>query len=151
MNKIQLAVTSEQAQVIASALDLYSRLSMGQVCVFAEMISMEEIPVYSSHSAPSKRISADQCDLVREKIKEVSGILGYSGFGHSLGVGNKNVPIAGHRAYEISKVLEKVLAEQRDPNPRSRGVNYDGLRIRYTQDPAPECAVIENESPNEKA
>lgn len=140
--RIQIDVTLEQAQVIAKATELLARLSLGQVGQIAEMVAMQEIPMHAPSDAPSRQSTVEVCDAVREKIAGIHADLGYSGMGHSLGIGNKHVPIAGHRAYEITKVLQKVLSEHRDPNPQFRGVNYDGLMLRYTQDPAPEARVI---------
>jgi hypothetical protein len=53
--------------------------------------------------------------------------------------------MAGRRAYEVSRVLDKVLAEYREPNPSFRGVDYDGLRMRYTQDAMPEVVLSKTE------
>lgn len=142
MEKIQMTVTVPQAQVVAKALDLFARLSIGQVGMIAEMVSMQEIPMYAQNGSPGRDVSPEVCNTVREKVEEVLRTLGYSGFGHSLGVGNEHVPVAGHRAYEVSKVLEKVLAEHRNPNPEFRGVNYDGLSLRYTSDPVPVALVV---------
>lgn len=142
MEKIQMTVTVPQAQAIAKALDLFARLSIGQVGMIAEMVSMQEIPMYAQNGSPGRDVSPEVCDTVQEKVEEVLRTLGYSGFGHSLGVGNEHVPVAGHRAYEVSKVLEKVLAEHRNPNPEFRGVNYDGLSLRYTNDPAPIVQMV---------
>ena len=143
MENVQLTVTVPQAQAMAKALDLFARLSIGQVGMIAEMVAMQEIPMYAPNGAPGRNATPEVCDTVRAGIEEVLRTLGYSGFGHSLGVGNEHVPVAGHRAYEISRVLEKVLAEHRDPNPKFRGVNYDGLSLRYTNDPAPVALVVQ--------
>ena len=142
MEQVQLTVTIPQAQAIAKALDLFARLSIGQVGMIAEMVAMQEIPLYAPNGSPRRNVSPEVCDTVREKVEEVLRSLGYSGFGHSLGVGSEHVPVAGHRAYEVSRVLEKVLAEKRNPNPEFRGVNYDGLLLRYTRDTVPVALVI---------
>jgi hypothetical protein len=142
MKKINFVVTEPQAQVLADALDLYARLSIGQIGMISEMISMNKIPVYSTADKKETFATPDMCEDIRIKVEEIIRILGYSGYGHSLGVGNQRVPIAGHRAYEMSKVLQKTLAEHKNPNPVMRGVNYDGLSLRYTQDPAPIAEII---------
>lgn len=148
--KIQIEVTVEQAQVIAKATELLARLSIGQVGQIAEMVASQEIPMYAPNGDSKRYAEANVCDSVRERVAGILADLGYSGIGHSLGVGNEHVPIAGHRAYEIAKVLQKVLAEHRNPNSTFRGVNYDGLVLRYTQDPAP-VARVANLNENEAA
>ena len=141
-DKIQITVTIEQATVIAKAVDLLARLSIGQIGQIAEMVAMQEIPMYSPNGFSKREATTDICEAVRAKAAGILSDLGYSGISHSLGVGNEHVPIAGHRAYEISKVIQKVLAEHHNPNPEFRSVNYDGLMLRYTQDPAPEAQVV---------
>lgn len=71
---------------------------------------------------------------------EKRGALGYPANG-SYSIGNARLDGRVQRAYEVKKVLQKALAEHRDPNPSFRGVDYDGLIIRYTQDPVPLAAV----------
>lgn len=139
---ITLIMGVEQARVTAKALDIFARLSMGQLKVIEEMVSMGEIPVYAQQDAQNSLPSIEMCDIVRKQVEGLVNALGYSGFGHSLGIGNKHVSISGHRAYEVSRVLEKTLAEHHDPEPTFRGVNYDGLRLRYTQDRMPVARVI---------
>lgn len=48
-----------------------------------------------------------------------------------------------NRCYEIMKVVQKAVAEDRNPNPSFKGVDYDGLTVRYTDDPVPEAAIVE--------
>lgn len=67
--------------------------------------------------------------------------------GESYGVGNRAVSDKAHRAYELEKVVKKALAMHNNPTPTFRGVDYDGLIVRYTDDPAPECVIIEGEMP----
>ena len=143
--KIQITVTISQARAIAKALDLFSRLSIGQVGVIAEAVSVKEIPAYAENGKASRHVTPEVCDTIRENVSEILTALGYSGIGHSLGISSEHVPIDGRRAYEISRSLEKVLAEHRDPAPQFRGVNYDGLRLRYTTDPAPQVDLLKGQ------
>jgi phosphoribosylamine-glycine ligase len=66
--------------------------------------------------------------------------LGYPSNG-SMGIGHPHVHVTAKRAYEVEKVLDKVLSEHKDPSPKFRGVNYDGLIVRYTNDPEPTASV----------
>lgn len=80
------------------------------------------------------------CDDIRELMLEAKTVLGYPKNG-SHGIGHPHVCESGRRAYELQKVLEKVLAIHRNPNPEFRGVSYDGLGPRYTKDPAPKVWI----------
>lgn len=100
MSQIQITVSVEQAQAIAKALDVYSRLT---------------------------------------NINQLSQLMGYGGFDSHLGIDNQ---LMGRRAYEVSRVLDKAIAEHCNPNPSFRGVDYDGLRVRYTQDAMPVIEII---------
>jgi hypothetical protein len=74
-------------------------------------------------------------------MKEVKALMGYPSNAHH-GLGHRHNPLDGTRAYEVKKVLDKALADHRDPNPPFSGVQHDGLVLRYTQDPAPEASVV---------
>ena len=138
--KVEVTVSIDQARVIAEALDVYARLSIGQVNMISEMVAYQKIPVYAENGKPSVMVTAEVCDAVRDKMEQVNRLLGYSGLGN-MGIGSDHVPMSGRRAYEVSRVMEKALAEHRDPNPSFRGVDYDGLRVRYTQDTLPVVAI----------
>ena len=84
MEKVQITVTVQQAQAITEALDLYMRLSIGQVEMIAEMVAMHKIPMYSPNGSLARNASPEVCEIVREKVEEILRVLGYSGFGHSF-------------------------------------------------------------------
>lgn len=44
---------------------------------------------------------------------------------------------------KIQITISAALANHRDPNPTFRGVNYDGLCLRYTKDVLPEAVVCQ--------
>lgn len=130
----------EQADVLVAALDLYTRLGIGQLEMVEECFRMDDIPT-------AKPVSFDErmrlAEILRAQMDAAKQTLGFSR-GASMGIGGPRVPIGAQRAYEMQKVLAKALAEYRDPNPGFRGVNYDGLVLRYTQDPAPKAAVAKS-------
>lgn len=138
--RVMLSITIEQADALSQALDSFVRLTLAQLQEIPELVAQGIIPAKpgstnSCRPTPSPEVT----DEIRSLIGAVRAILGYAG-GESLGLG-PHVPLAGLRAYETQKVLSKVLAEHRNPTPEFRGVNYDGLTLRYTKDPVPMAFV----------
>lgn len=124
---------------MVEALDIYMRLGLGQVNMVAEMVADGSIPI----KAGSLQIpEMDVIHNVTALCNEIRRELGFSA-GESYGVGNRAVSDKAHRTYEIEKVVKKALALHNNPSQTFRGVDYDGLSIRYTNDPAPECAITE--------
>lgn len=138
--KVILECTVDQADMLVKALDVYTRLGIGQVSIIAEMISMNQIP-----SLPSRAVDPVQPIDLRDAsyglINKLSRLLGYSGSNHSMGIGGSAVNMDTHRAYEMKKVISRALALDRNPKPTFRGVNYDGLIVRYTKDTAPKVCI----------
>lgn len=142
MATVCIEVDENQASAILEALDVYTRLCIGQIEVVGGMIRDETIPKHRMPSSNSERQVADHDALseIDYHLNQAKRILGYPANG-SHGVGHPDVAMSGHRAYEVSKVLAKCLAEYRNPAPDFRGVNYDGLLVRYTRDKAPVASI----------
>ena len=136
---ITITITIPQARAMVEALDLYMRLGLGQVYMVAEMVADGSIPIKAGS------LDKPEMDVIRNVAALCNEIRRELGFlpGESYGVGNRAVSDKAHRAYEIEKVVKKALAIYDDPTPTFRGVNYDGLSIRYTGDPAPVCRIAE--------
>ena len=140
--KVHLTLTIPQARAMAEALEIYMRLGLGQVNMVAEMVADGSIPIKAgSLDKPEMDVIHNVTTLCHEIRRELC-----FQHGESYGVGSRAVSDKAHRAYEIEKVVKKALALHDDPNPIFRGVNYDGLSIRYTDDPAPECVIEEGGS-----
>lgn len=136
---VQITLTIGQAYAVADALEMYSRLALGQIEHIAEAVRDGFIPINKDSQAA--RRTSETFAKVDDACALLKGDLGFLP-GASYGIGNRQVSTQAHRAYEIKKVLERELALQVNPNPAFRGVHYDGLTIRYTDDPAPECVIL---------
>lgn len=141
-DRVILEVNQSQAQALCCALDIYSRLCIGQIDAIGSLLRREIIPMGNPYPEVGSRhvASNEVCADVDAKLKEVKRVLGYTDNG-SNGIGHSEVHPDGHRAYEIYKVLKKALAENCNPHPEFKGVDYDGLTVRYTQDPKPIAKV----------
>lgn len=125
----------EQARAVSCALDTYVRLALGQIEEITELVRIGTIPV-GGQQGERVLASLEQIEQVEALANEIKAVLGYSREG-SNSIGNLHVDTSAHRAYEVMKVLDKAIAIQQDPTPKFRGVNYDGLTVRYTKDPEP--------------
>jgi hypothetical protein len=143
MTNLTLTVTIDQATSMTRLLDIATRIHLGQFGEIDYLAKCGEIKHRNGNN-----LGVDDCDLLKNLIDKMQHIFGFSG-GSSFGIGSPHVCMDAHCGYEIKKVIEKALAEHRDPNPSFRGVNYDGLTVRYTNDPAP-VAVIQNSQTNKE-
>lgn len=139
--RVQLELTVEQAQAVAQALDVLCRLGIGQFRQIPELVRNGMIPVFAPGGGPRAQADADACNAIDDLAAAIGRELGYPRNG-SHGIGHAHVSLTAHRAYEVMKVLQKTLAEHANPAPEFKGVNYDGLVLRYTQDPAPTAHVV---------
>jgi hypothetical protein len=141
--RVTLTLTPEQAQAVDQALSVYMRLCLGQFWIVDELVRMGTIPCMEKADAPRLTATIDQMDDVAQLLERLARRLGYPSNG-SNGVGHPHVDVSGHRAYEVHKALAKVLAEHREPHPEFKGVNHDGLLVRYTDDPPPTAGIVED-------
>lgn len=150
MEKVTLELSLEQAYAVRDALDCYSRLCIGQIEEVGELVRSGMIPLAASSERPRQMASPDQIDEAIKHLNQVKEVLGYPRNG-SNGIGHAHVHASGCRAYETKKVLAQTLAYHREPAPAFKGVDYDGLGPRYTQDPAPIARVLRVEASNKGA
>lgn len=149
MKKVCIEVTLDQAQALSEACDLYTRMGLGQMGEISELVRSGMIPMHvkSPTGSYGERVlpPVEVCEQVDALVRQIQEVLGFAP-GASRGVGHPHNPVQTTRAYEIKKVLDKVIAEERNPSPQFRGVNYDGLGPRYTTDPAPRAWVEDKAS-----
>lgn len=140
--EVVLRMTPEQAAAVEFACDAVSRLGAGQLQILAEMIDSGFIPIYSDEKGEPRLADAAVRTLARDAIMDAKHALGFPRNGNR-GVGHRHNQIGAHRMHEIATVVRKVLAEHKDPEPAFRSHHYDGLTVRYTQDPAPVAEMVE--------
>lgn len=136
MTNLTLTITTDQAAAMSRQLDLAMRIHLLQFREIEHMARMGEL----KHQT-GRRLTMDECKQLDFWLALVSGIFGFES-NASFGIGSSHVSTDAHRGYEIKKVVDKALAEWREPNPQGmRGVDRDGLICRYTNDPAPVAKV----------
>lgn len=156
MSKYTIELQNDaQAKVLTEALDLYVRVRIGQLGAVTQMARSGQIPYGNVTLAKEFSREMDALQTVEDCINGAKQALGHPSNGNH-GIGHKDVADDTKRAYELMKTLDKVIAQTRDPNPSMRGVNYDGVLVRYTQDELPvvtaDNALVASENfPLEKA
>ena len=137
MSTVTIQLTMTQATAINVALDLYSRLCIGQLERVAAMVRDGEIPIgFLSSQEQRLTASLEQRDLIYRKLLECKQILGYPPNG-SNGIGHPHVCANAHRAREIYEAIQQAMAVHRNPNPVFPTTDYDGRTVRHTDEPDP--------------
>lgn len=135
---VSRVMNTSQAYAASEALDLLSRLGIGQIDQLAELVRMDDVQCLNEgkleHSSPVK------CQITDGIVQHAERLFDYP-YGASYGIGHQYVSEVAHHSWELKKVLDKALAMHRDPDPKFRGVNYDGVTVKYTKEPTPEAEV----------
>lgn len=141
-SRFRLTVTEGQARAIVNALDLYTRLGLGQIEELAEVIRLGTIPLRRDAGAGTRQnVDGNRITGVEEHLYAIKDLLGYPSSG-SHGIGHPDNHISVTRCYEAGKILLQAIAIAREPDPSLRTVDYDGLTVRYTNDPAAEVEEV---------
>jgi hypothetical protein len=138
---VSITATTEQAEVIEIACDLYARLGIGQFRILTEMVQDGQILPEQFQGQELRFANLPEVTLFDEAVRMLSNALGFTPNGNR-GIHHHANPIAVRRAYEVSKVVARALALHRDTNPDARTVKHDGLPVRLTSDPAPRAEVV---------
>lgn len=136
---LTLRIGLPQARAVCLALDTFSRLAMGRLGIVAELVRHGEVrPDREAGATPAdvRRIAGEMETLMADAAR----CLGHRSGSHH-GIGANGIPAAARRCYEVQKTVDLALAMHADPTPRFRGVDYDGVTVRYTDDPLPEAGV----------
>lgn len=136
MTNVTIAMTTDQAAAVSRMLDLATRMHLCQFREIQHLARMGELM-----HRDGRRLTSEECCQLDYALASVCAVFGFQ-TNASFGIGSPHVSKDAHRGYEVKKVIEKALAEWHEPNPKGiRGVNYDGLIVRYTDDPAPVAKV----------
>jgi hypothetical protein len=158
--KFTITVDDKQLRVINDALDMYSRMGMGQLDVSVEeFLRMHFYKLYyeqpAADASEALEVELTRGKLVEAYINDVKALV----FGHppngSWGIYNDKVPQPCREAYDLKQVFRKALAEQRLEKAKAAGEEELAKHIAITVDmgsylpsnpewPKSECAVEED-------
>lgn len=113
---VQVTITCsvEQAQAIAQALDIYTRLGLGQLGIVAEMVRDGVIPQATAGNEPRRTATNEMCVQVESALSRAKTVLGYPK-GGSNGIGHKHNAMPVSRTYQVLKNLRHALAWHQKP------------------------------------
>lgn len=137
-NTYQRTLSLKESYSLSNALDFISRMGIGQIDRISDLARMEGAACLKNGKL--EPASPDEWSTLESITDHVSRFMGYPR-GGSYGIGHTYVSQVAHRAWEIKKVIDLALAMNRDKSPSFRTVDYDGLMLRYTKDPAPEAEI----------
>ena len=134
MNKYILELDEEQLKLIQSALDLRSRIQMGQ---------LEEL--VDHFNGPLRHLENEKLNNAKEKIQEVKEILFPELSGSAFyGIKNNSLPIESQRAYDMVQVIRREIALKNKPQGGIT-VNFD-QPIRYSDKEFIKVSSLEDNS-----
>jgi hypothetical protein len=142
---VHLKCTVEQANTISKALDLYTRIGIGQLEEITWMLRFGLIPFPRFEDVQYTSEKLDVLNDIQQSMGHIKTSLGFSA-NSGYGIGNPKVLATYKVAYEVVKVIDRAIAIHNNPDPAFKGVNYDGIIIRYTDDPEPTCEVVTNDN-----
>ena len=136
--KIQLQLSTGQAEAMQAALDFYSRVCSGQIEELGYLIRTGQVPAVVENSQVPAGVRASVIDHYIDRIKSELGLFP----NEQYGILHNQVPANAKRCYEIYKEVAKVLASYKNPEPTFKGVDYDGCIVRATNDELPDVGVV---------
>ena len=125
-------LSEKQAQTLVDALDLYSRIRIGQLEMLTEMARMGEIPHKEALSVSESIARAEQADVLMREVKNLMTGLAMNA---SFGILGEKAPEAARVAWDMKKSIRHRLAWDRQPEG-GMGVDFDDPSLLHsTPDP----------------
>jgi len=127
--KITITLSDKQANVLVGALDLYSRILIGQ------LENVEEVLRFSYHD-----LSLDKLTQVKGLFDAAKSLLFGFGGGASYGIHNHKVPDAARQAFDLLQGIRNTVARAKKPEGGFQ-VCYDTPRQTSLEEKLPEVVV----------
>lgn len=142
----ELANLSEiQARTMVDALDLFSRIQIGQLEEILNMARMGSIPHRDDQDVSARIEEIEEAEPLLHEVKRL--LTGHSP-NASFGIFGEKTPESARVAYEIQRAIRHRLAWDRQPEG-GMGVDFDDPdSLRSTGQP---LAVLKRTQPNEAA
>lgn len=137
---VRMEMPTEVAQALSQALDVFSRVGMGQWEVIAEVVHGPWTEVHPDTSAWQQR------DELQTLLFAAKRWLGHPQNG-SFGIAARGVHDDMKRAWEIKKQIDQALVHATDAARPCYDVRSDGRILRLTADPDISVAAMDAPTP----
>lgn len=139
---IALELNQQQADAVSAALELYTRLGLGQWDQIPELLRSGVVPQFSSTGEGERTVASDvKAASVGRLAEAIKLELGYPTQG-SHGIGHPHNHQNVTRVWEAKRTLDRALAMLRGPNVRYGRIEGDSLDRRGTFDPPPVARIV---------
>lgn len=114
MKNYELKLNPRQAKVVVAALDVLTRIGMGQLEIVAEHVHEPMIPDEAMNAQRRRQLASK---AIRQRMIEAKVLLGHHPKG-SYGIGHSNTTEESKIAYDLECVLRRAIAkaENHDAN-----------------------------------
>jgi len=134
MSKFKIELDDKQMRVICDALDMYSRMGMGQLDVAVEeFLRLKFYNLYHDRQSysPENGDLGQNYETHGYRVRRAVDRIKHLVFGHppngSWGIHNEKVPWDCREAYDIKQVLRKTVCESRIADLKAQG-DEEGIR-----------------------
>lgn len=131
----QISFTKKQLRVLESALNLVTRLGLGQIDCVGEFLDHHANRKKNPNFPSYWDMRNDVFDPLKKKL------FGFEG-GASYGVGNPEVHDDSHIAYDIQKTIQKTIATEE--KHESHSVWHNGDILHYGSEPRIKITKVPN-------
>lgn len=121
--KITLTLSDKQAQVLVGALDLYSRVLIGQIENVEEVLRLNYPDLATARLGTARGL----CDTIKMILWEFQS-------GASFGIHNPRVPDKARQAWDLQQVIRNTIARTKNPEGGIQ-VCYDTPTQTSTEEP----------------
>lgn len=135
---IELKLSLRQARSVASALDLFVHLGIGDMQFLKNVIDDGTIKKRVETNGLAEPLDFDETEEIVQKLKEIATLLGHSDTSH-FGIGNNSVSNSAKDCWEVKQVMSAAISSA---NLNSGITSETELITRFTTEPAPKSNIV---------
>ena len=124
MTKFSMSLTLKQLKILEDALDLYTRVGIGQLEIIGEKLNT--LFPSGKHATIPWKLKEKYLNKIKMEFFEFQS-------GQSYGIGHQKVSDKAKIGYDLQKTIQKTIAEKDDHNRMS--VWHDGNILKLGSEP----------------
>ncbi|ELP5899835.1 hypothetical protein QTV49_001736 [Vibrio vulnificus] len=135
---IELKLSLRQARSVASALDLFVHLGIGNMQFLKNFIDDGTIKKRVETNGLAEPLNFDETEEIVQKLKEITALLGHSDTSH-FGIGNNSVSNSAKDCWEIKQVVSAAITSTKT---NSETKVQTELITKFTTEPTPKANIV---------